>query len=179
MRPLGTHLGAHVSALIDGQLDDATSERLWSHVAACVSCRRLVESESWLKRKLAVTTCAEPSARLLGSLHDLPMVAASWAVADQFESQHRARRRTALIGAGSVSLALFGFAALSGVVPELRPDRGPTASIRDALFPSESPSQSTQVGDSGKRGDGSIPPHNGPVSPSRPDGFVSVLLLRP
>ena len=42
------HLGARVSALLDGQLSQAEAEEAWAHVYACHACRDLVEREGYL-----------------------------------------------------------------------------------------------------------------------------------
>ena len=42
---IGGHLGSAVSALVDGQLDDESSEQAWAHVQRCVPCRKRVERE--------------------------------------------------------------------------------------------------------------------------------------
>jgi hypothetical protein len=134
MRFLGGHLGSSASALVDGQLDDATAERAWTHVLHCPECRRLVERETWVKRRVSGMPQTEPSARLLDSLFELapspqpparpamqPSLAAldAWAVVDEIERRGRTRRRVgiALVGAGSVSVAVFGIATLSGGLP--------------------------------------------------------------
>lgn len=126
MRFLGGHLGSLASALVDGQLDADTSDRAWDHVLRCAECRRLVEREGWVKRRLAGMVGSEPSARLLDSLYELSPSAQpswegleAWAAVDEIEHRGRARRRAgiALVGAGSVSAALFGVAALSGALP--------------------------------------------------------------
>lgn len=131
----GGHLGAAVSALVDGQLDEESSERAWVHVAGCASCRRLVEREGWVKRRLAEMAGAAPGtprppAGLLGSLYDLepvlddrrgrhdPVVQASWAAVGQLERRQRPSRRAglAVAGVGSVSAAVLGLSAL-GAAP--------------------------------------------------------------
>jgi anti-sigma factor RsiW len=116
MRGLGGHIGSSVSALVDGQLDHAEAERAWSHVLTCPPCRRLVEREGWVKRQLATMSGSEPSARLLGSLHQLDVAADAWAAVDELERRGRGRRRAglALAGAGSVSAAVLGIATLGG-----------------------------------------------------------------
>ncbi len=117
---LGGHLGASVSALVDGQLDEESQERAWVHVHQCPPCRGLVEREGWVKRQLAemadTPRAGEPSARLLGSLLDLDPTASAWADVEEIEQQSRTRRRAgiALVGAGSVSAAVFGLTALGG-----------------------------------------------------------------
>ncbi|HEX4976708.1 MAG TPA: zf-HC2 domain-containing protein [Nocardioides sp.] len=132
---LGGHLGAAVSALLDGQLDEESAERAWAHVAGCVSCRRLVEREGWVKRRLAEMAAAapgtpQPPSDLLGSLYDLEPVAAAstsrdhadaraaWAAVEEIERRDRPRRRAALAaaGVGSVSAAVLGLSTL-GAAP--------------------------------------------------------------
>ena len=123
--PWGGHLGPSVSALVDGQLDDESTERAWAHVMECDSCRRQVEHEGWVKRRLAQMAgsepvAGEPSPSLLGSLYDLDPVEretrAAWAAVDELEERGRGRRRVGLAaaGVGSVSAAVLGFSALSG-----------------------------------------------------------------
>ena len=101
------HIGSNASALVDGQLTAAEEERAWSHVLGCPGCRRLVEREGWTKQRLA--GLAGPSAlsappALLGSLYDVD----AWASVDAIE-RRSTRRRTAvaLVGAGSVSIAVM------------------------------------------------------------------------
>lgn len=127
MRYLGGHLGITVSALLDGQLDETSSERAWAHVHGCDLCSRQVEREGWVKTQLATISGDEgPPPQLLGSLHGLGAVpatpapvdgrAAAWAAVEELERRGRDRRRTgiALAGAGSVSVAVLGLASLTG-----------------------------------------------------------------
>jgi len=116
---LGGHLGSNVSALVDGQLDPETAERAWGHVLHCPPCRRLVEREGWVKRRLSGAPRAsveEPPEALVGSLLDLDPAAVAWADTDDIERRSRGRRRTGivLVGAGSVSAAVLGLTALGG-----------------------------------------------------------------
>jgi hypothetical protein len=120
---LGGHLGSSVSALVDGQLDEETTERAWDHVLHCPPCRRLVEHEGWVKRQLAqiagATTPEQPSDRFVGALRDLdPAVldaSDAWAETARLEERSRHRRRAgiALVGAGSVSAAVLGLSTLT------------------------------------------------------------------
>jgi len=120
---LGGHLGSSVSALVDGQLDEETTERAWDHVLHCPPCRRLVEHEGWVKRQLAqiagTTAPEQPSDRFVGALRDLdPAVfdaSDAWAETARLEERSRHRRRAgiALVGAGSVSAAVFGLSTLT------------------------------------------------------------------
>jgi hypothetical protein len=123
IRRLGGHLGSSVSALVDGQLDEETTERAWDHVLKCPPCRRLVEHEGWVKRQLAQIAGAprteEPSDRFLDSLLELDPEAFdasdAWAETGRLEDRSRSRRRVgiALVGAGSVSAAVFGLSTLT------------------------------------------------------------------
>ena len=126
MRFLGGHLGSSVSALVDGQLDQDTTERAWAHVLRCPDCRRQVERETWVKRRLSGMVRNEPSARLLDSLYELSPSSRpswqgleAWIAVDEIERRNRTRRRAgiALVGAGSVSAAVLGIAGLSGALP--------------------------------------------------------------
>jgi hypothetical protein len=119
-RLLGGHLGSSVSALLDGQLDEEEIESAWAHVHHCLPCRRLVEHEGWVKRHLAQIAGAPrsevPSDQLVGSLLELDPAAVAWADTQEIERSGRGRRRAgiALVGAGSVSAAVFGLSTLSG-----------------------------------------------------------------
>jgi hypothetical protein len=132
IRLLPGHLGAAVSALVDGQLDEDSTERAWQHVLVCPPCRRLVEHECSLKRRLAqfadVPRLDEPSDQLLGALRNLDPSAVAWAETQDIEATGRARRRAgiALVGAGSVSAAVFGLSTLGGATAP------PVTSISDA-----------------------------------------------
>lgn len=122
MRYLGGHLGAVVSPLLDGQLDASSTERAWAHVHGCETCRRHVEREGWVKTRLSAMSHDEgaPPPELLGSLYSLCSApahgAAAWAAVAEIERRGRERRRTglALVGVGSVSAAVLGFATLTG-----------------------------------------------------------------
>jgi anti-sigma factor RsiW len=115
------HLGATVSALVDGQLDADSAERAWQHVAVCPPCHRLVQHETSLKRRLArfadEPRVDEPSDQLIGALRGLDPATVPWTCdIDELEDGNRTLRRAglALMGAGSVSAAVFGLSALSG-----------------------------------------------------------------
>jgi anti-sigma factor RsiW len=108
------HIGSTASALVDGQLTPDEAERAWQHVVGCAGCRRLVEREGWLKRRLAglgtpAAAVSTPPA-LVGSLYDVD----AWAVVDEIERRsNRRRAATALVGAGSVGLAVMALVAVS------------------------------------------------------------------
>lgn len=157
MRYLGGHLGIAVSALLDGQLDETSSERAWSHVHGCELCSLQVKHEGWVKTQLATISGDEgPPPQLLGSLHGLGARgasrapddgAAAWAAVAELERRGRDRRRTgiALAGAGSVSVAVLGLASLTGATlgiggapagsPTPTLSRTPTTSAPAAIAP--------------------------------------------
>jgi hypothetical protein len=102
------HIGASVSALVDGQLSAEDEERAWSHVLGCPGCRRLVEREGWTKSRLRTLSTPAPAAApqgLLGSLYDID----AWADVDRIEHAGRRRRAVAaVVGVGSVGVAVLG-----------------------------------------------------------------------
>lgn len=121
----GGHIGAQVSALVDGQLAAAEEERAWRHVLGCAGCRALVANEGSMKRRLAglaqpVGPETVPSA-LLGSLYQLD----AWAQVDEIEAAAQQSRRTvgALIGAGSLGLAMAALVAVGGLPGGEAPNR--------------------------------------------------------
>jgi hypothetical protein len=128
MSLLGHHLGARTSALLDGQLPEAEEERAWAHVHQCCACRRLVERESWLKRRLAglsVDPGVSAPADLKGSLRGGVMAASVWSTDDLGDSytDPRSMRRTLVMvaaGGGAVGAAVFSmftFAAAPADAP--------------------------------------------------------------
>jgi hypothetical protein len=66
------HLGVRLAALVDGELAHDDRDRVLAHLAGCVACRTLVESERALKRDLAAMPMPEPSARLMAALFQIP-----------------------------------------------------------------------------------------------------------
>ncbi|QIX27677.1 hypothetical protein ncot_14535 [Nocardioides sp. JQ2195] len=138
------HVGAKVSALIDGQLPAAESERLWNHVHGCASCRQHVEREGWIKTRLAGLggDCAQPAAP--NYLHSVLCHSTRYDTDDPVAEPPQAgvRRRTvavAVLGAGSMGAAMLGVFALT--IPAEAPPvdrRGPTTSltgVSDSLRP--------------------------------------------
>jgi hypothetical protein len=65
------HLGARVSALVDGQLGQSQRDRALSHVAHCPTCRAAVEAERSVKALLAGSSRPALSDGLLASLHGI------------------------------------------------------------------------------------------------------------
>jgi len=116
-----THLGARVSALLDGRLAPGEEERCWDHVNECHACRDLVEHEGWVKTQLAQLSLgpsSTPEALKLslrggcGALSPTPFVTAG----------HRPRRGLMAIGGGAASVCVVGVLAL-GVAgsPDIEP----------------------------------------------------------
>jgi anti-sigma factor RsiW len=107
------HIGSTASALVDGQLSPEEEERAWKHVLGCQGCRRLVEREGWLKQRLAGLAAPgafAPPPRLMGSLYDVD----AWATVDEIERRSTRRRAaTALVGAGSVGVAVMALMAVT------------------------------------------------------------------
>jgi hypothetical protein len=142
--PLGGHLGSAVSPLVDGQLDPDSAERAWAHAVGCPVCRDAVEREVWVKRSLATMSGADPSPGLTSVLHELPWQAAEpvphagpaeWSAVAELDRRHRLGRGGLLaVGAGTVSAAVLGLGAVSGVL-DLEPWSGapsPETSIGNA-----------------------------------------------
>ena len=114
MLSLSGHIGTKASALIDGQLPRAEEERAWSHVLTCPGCRRLVEHEGWIKRRLGCLSAPEsvdPPSQLLGSLYAVD----AWAAVDEIEKQSRRRRTAAaVVGSGAVGACVLGLLTITG-----------------------------------------------------------------
>lgn len=111
------HLGARVSALLDGQLPTAEAEEAWRHVYGCHACRDLVEREGWVKSRLAGLAGGTDQ-----ELHDLKGSLLSLSPGDAFLTPRRDRvaRRVgvgaAAVGGGAIGAALLGVVAL-GMAP--------------------------------------------------------------
>ncbi len=145
------HIGSNASALVDGQLSAAEEERAWSHILGCPGCRRLVEREGWIKQRIAGLAAPAPlaaPASLLGSLYDVD----AWSQVDAIERRSTRRRATvALVGAGSVGVAVLALLTVTtppagrsevpgpamignGVPPRINPGTGLSVDIENAAF---------------------------------------------
>lgn len=138
MGPLGGHLGTKVSALLDGQLSEEETERAWSHVHTCHTCRDLVEREGWVKTRLvglSMGDCGGAPDSLKGALRcrpDLPPGDVLLALAAE-RDHHRGRRTAGLValGGGALGAAVMGVVVL-GAAPADAPAvdrRAPVTSI--------------------------------------------------
>ena len=104
------HLGSRVSALLDGQLSPAETDRAWAHVHLCHVCRDAVEREGWVKTRLATLGGTAAPSHLKGSLlGPLPALAATPAPAPS------RRHGRLVLGGSAAGVAVLGVVAL-GVV---------------------------------------------------------------
>ena len=114
MLSLSGHIGTKASALIDGQLPRAEEERAWSHVLTCPGCRRLVEHEGWIKRRLGsleYPQAIDPPPELLGSLYTVDM----WAAVEEIEKNSRRRRTAAVVvGGGALGACVLTLLTITG-----------------------------------------------------------------
>jgi hypothetical protein len=113
MRTFSRHLGATVSAVVDGQLPAAELDRAWRHVLQCACCRAEVEREVWLKQRLASLGAPGPTEGLAESLAGWPRqgddVVVGWSSVVSEDRLHR-RRTGVAVGVGAVSVvALMGW----------------------------------------------------------------------
>ncbi|WP_210648925.1 hypothetical protein [Nocardioides sp. SYSU D00065] len=160
-----SHLGARVSALLDGRLPADEEERCWNHVHACHSCRDLVEQEGYVKTQLArlsfgpSQTSHDFKSSLLGHCSSLQASPGSGAyAAPHLSTSHRSRRGLVAIGGGAASACVVGVLAL-GVAGTPRMEPRPPAT--DLGRPASPASPAAPVGSVDDRA-GRVP-----VSPSR------------
>ena len=66
-----THLGARISALVDGELDHEARDRALAHIAHCATCRELVVAERFVMESRAAAAPPAPSERVLATLQAL------------------------------------------------------------------------------------------------------------
>ncbi|MGN0064650.1 MAG: anti-sigma factor family protein [Nocardioides sp.] len=156
------HLGARVSALLDGRLPAAEAERCWAHVQTCPSCRDLVEREGWLKRQLAGLSSSgtNVSDRLMDQLR----ATASSAPAPAACAHKPWSRGMVAVGGSALGVAVLGAVALGSGAPI---SRGPTASLGDTSPAQTSPQPVT---DSGR----AAPPGSTQAAPPRRRGGAGV-----
>jgi len=135
------HLGARISALLDGQLPPEEAERAWAHVHTCHFCRDRVEREGWVKTRLAGLSYAAGPAPdgLKGSLLGMPPGDALLAYANS-RQDHRMRRNVgiAAIGGGAVGAAVMGVLAL-GAAPADAPTIERRAPVTNLVTPTQPP----------------------------------------
>src|SRR5262245_53058156 len=66
-----SHLGARISALVDGELGHAARDRALAHIAHCSRCRAELDAERSVKDRTTRAFAPPPSAELLASLLSL------------------------------------------------------------------------------------------------------------
>jgi anti-sigma factor RsiW len=130
------HLGERLSALVDGELDHDTRDRLLAHLAGCAECRAEVDDERRLKARLGGLADPEMPAELLVRLHAVAQTTAPprdvAATAPTAPSRPRSRRdssrpatrggrrrlvrrtRVAALGTGGLLAAAMTFAFVIG-----------------------------------------------------------------
>lgn len=144
--PVEEHLGERLTALVDGELDHDSRERVLAHIATCAECRTEAEEQRRLKEAFAAASVLAPgpSAGLLARLQSLPGSEGPFSGggggsspldSDVFGTgkagfriheiaerppAHRGRR-FAFAAAGALSMAAV---ALGGAVPEEVPSGG-------------------------------------------------------
>ena len=132
-----THLGARVSALLDGRLAPEEEERCWNHVHECHACRDLVEHEGWVKTQLAQLSFGPASTpeTLKSSLRG---GCSALAPAPFVTAGHRSRRGLVAISGGAASVCVVGVLAL-GVAGSPRVEPAPPATDLSGPATSRSP----------------------------------------
>ncbi len=127
-----SHLGASVSALVDGELDHPQRERVLAHLAHCLPCRAEVDAQRRFKQSLRVLVGPAPrlvlSEALLAISAPAPMAEPgwSWPAATPHGAARPVRRvsrrrsvrlRRGTVGGALVALGLGGALALGGPAP--------------------------------------------------------------
>jgi hypothetical protein len=138
---MSAHLGDRVSALLDGQLAPAESDRAWAHVHGCHLCRDAVEREGWVKTRLAGLSWGPDAApdHLKGSLLGATAVGAMAMTFDDHQ------RRLGLIAIGGSAV---GAAVLAVLAVGVGPADGPS-SDRTPLTNFVGPTQPARTGSDG------------------------------
>jgi len=134
------HLGPHVSALLDGQLDAVAEERAWLHVAGCSICHAEVQRQGWVKSRLAGLAGGAPE---IGDLKLALLAAGPPPTGEELLAAGRTPRprgRVAGVGtvlgtgaAGAVALGMLAVLAPAADAPA--PDRR----VQPVVRPLESP----------------------------------------
>lgn len=116
------HLGARVTALLDGQLSHQEEERAWAHVRGCRLCADRVEREGWVKRQLATLAFGSQAPEWLkGALVSSPETMPVQVVAGLGVGQPvRRPRGFAALSGGALGVTVFGLLAL-GAAPAAAP----------------------------------------------------------
>lgn len=131
----GGHLGADVSALVDGQLPHERAEAAYVHLVTCERCAAEVAAERASRRRLSRAEHAPPSAELTDRLLRLAREPAPEPASRPWPLSGRTRRRLAarsgLVVVGAVGVA--GALVAVGTLAE-RPE-DPAQLLANALAP--------------------------------------------
>ena len=128
-----SHLGASVSALVDGELDHPQRERVLAHLAHCLPCRAEVDAQRRFKQSLRVLAGPAPgrslSDRLLAINDPAPVAESNWSwppaatphgparPVRRASRRRSVRLRRGTVGGALVALGLGGALALGGPPP--------------------------------------------------------------
>ena len=146
------HLGYLLTALADGQLSAATTEKVLEHVAACPPCAAELAAERRARRMLAGAECEAVGDDLAARLRTIGLQPASTAPVGQVGTKHSSRRGLAWAGLGSVigASTLAACLFVVGTPQEATPiysDSGALASLGAvADAPADGPSVTTGAG---------------------------------
>ena len=133
------HLGSRVSALLDGQLSPAETDRAWAHVHLCHVCRDAVEREGWVKTRLSTLGGASAPTHLKGSL----LAGAPLLPVDEPAEGSQRRTGRLVLGGSAAGAAVLGVVVLGLVTgPDSQsPDRRPpVTNFSGTPSPTDSPS---------------------------------------
>ena len=124
------HLGARVSALLDGQLAPVDEERAWEHVHTCYQCRDAVEREGWVKTRLAAMQPAGAAApsHLKWSL--LVRGVVDWPDLPDHPALVAAGSRRRHLGIGGIGSGAVGAAVMGVLALGAAPANAPGAVVR-------------------------------------------------
>jgi hypothetical protein len=146
------HLGSWISALADGQLDAAATERALAHVAACRQCADELDAARAARHALLRSADVAPAPDLAERLLALsatippsdgdplrkPVRAARWEVPAEWQTtltgdlaaRRRRRRTQRLVAAGAGGVGVLGCALFAlGQAPVVTPDPSRSAAL--------------------------------------------------
>jgi anti-sigma factor RsiW len=161
-----SHLGSRLDALVDGELDHDTRDRLLSHVARCPACHQELEWQRGIKAMLRGSSTPLPPADTIVALSSLAQVGAPppppspgpsaprlvpalAPVARSTDARSGPRAAVMTVGALSIAGLVLG-APLAGGSPTASTSRtgGPTATL---TVDSTRPASGTSSGTSSRR----------------------------
>jgi anti-sigma factor RsiW len=106
-----SHLGHRLSALIDGELDDAERDRVLVHLAGCQPCREEAVALRTLKRRMNALGEAAADAELTRRLMGLASRPARGPAGDESHSAARELKPAWYITVGATAAVLVGVGA--------------------------------------------------------------------